>query len=123
MEEEHVLEISIPATRLIKNSHTEYEIVCITNNKSFKRSYVKVFRRYRDFRKLHHKLRCFIKILPEFPRKKWNKLSKEVVEERIRMLTVYLRFVCDYIIKNEKDTEKISADVINFIQGDDMRIW
>lgn len=113
-----MLEISISGTKTVKKKHTEYEIVCITNNKSFRRCYIKVFRRYNDFHKLHSKLKCFVQVLPEFPKKRWNKLHKDVIEERVQMFTVYLRFVCDYILREKKNSDKISADVIGFMQDD-----
>lgn len=116
MEEESVLEISIPGARNVGNKYTEYEVVCITNSKDFNRCYAKVFRRYSDFHRLHTRLKCFMHVLPEFPKKRWNKLDKRVVEERTQMLTVYLRFVCDYILKGKRDAGKVSHDVMKFIQ-------
>lgn len=114
--EESVLEISIPGTRSIRNRYTEYEIVCITNNTGFGKCYSRVFRRYSDFLRLHTKLRCFVKMLPEFPKKRWNKMHRNTIDERMQMFAVYLKFVCDYILKNKKDAEKISADVVAFVQ-------
>ncbi|AFN83017.1 Grd19 sorting nexin-like protein [Encephalitozoon romaleae SJ-2008] len=117
MEEERLLEITIPGSRNVQDRYTEYEVVCITNNKSFGKCYTKVFRRYRDFHMLHSRLKCFLKVLPEFPRKRWNKMDKDVIEERMRMLTVYLKFVCDEVLKGRKDMEKVEADIVAFIQG------
>ncbi|ADM11534.1 Grd19 sorting nexin-like protein [Encephalitozoon intestinalis ATCC 50506] len=119
MEEESVLEITIPGTRNVEGKYTEYEVVCVTNNKSFKKRYTKVFKRYRDFYKLHSRLRCLVKVLPEFPRKRWNKMSGDVVEERMRMLPIYMKFVCDQILSDREASGKIEADIVDFIQGKD----
>ncbi|KAG5859700.1 PX domain-containing protein [Encephalitozoon hellem] len=121
MEQERLLEITIPGTRDVEGKHTEYEVVCITNSRSFEKCYTKAFRRYSDFYKLHRRLKCLIKVLPEFPKKRWNKMSKDVIEERMRMLSVYLKFVCDQILKGGKGVEKIEADVVAFVQGKDSK--
>lgn len=121
MEEESVLEISIPGSRNVGNKYTEYEVVCITNSKSFKKCYTKIFRRYSEFHKLHCRLRCLMKTLPEFPKKRWNKLSRDVVEERMRMLTIYMRFVCDQALGGSEEMKKVEADIVNFVQGKDLQ--
>ena len=125
MSEGNVLEISISGTRNAKNKYAEYEVVCITNKKGFGKCYITAFRRYSDFYKLKlcNKLKCFIKVLSDFPRNKWKKLNKEVLEERMLMFMVYLRFVCDYVLKDEKDRNKVSADVVNFMQDSDLKIF
>ncbi|CAD26603.1 SORTING NEXIN GRD19 HOMOLOG [Encephalitozoon cuniculi GB-M1] len=117
MEEKSVLEITIPGSRNVQNKYTEYEVVCVTNSRSFRKCYTKVFRRYSDFHRLHCRLKYLMKVLPEFPRKRWNKMSREVVEERVRMLTVYMRFVCDQLLRSREGVEKIEADIVAFIQG------
>jgi sorting nexin-3/12 len=116
MEENSVLEMSIAGHRNIKDSYTEYEVVCITNDTSFDKCYMKVYRRYSDFRRLHLRLRCLTAVLPEFPRRRWGKMKEEVVGERIEMLNVYLRFVCEYVQRSS--TASFKKQLVRFIQED-----
>ena len=117
--EENVLEISIAGSRTIRDRYTEYEIVCITNSKAFGKCYTKVYRRYSDFLRLHCRLRCLVDILPEFPKKKWKKLCRNAVEERMKMLAIYMKFICDYVLHKEDNAEKIEQDVASFMKGND----
>jgi sorting nexin-3/12 len=114
MEDNTILEMSISGHRNVKNRYTEYELVCITNDTSFDKCYLKIYRRYSDFQRLHLRLKCLTAALPEFPKKRWGKMREEVIGERTEMLNVYLRFVCEYVQKNGS----FKRHLVKFIQED-----
>lgn len=118
MNEDNIMEISVSNFRNVNEKYTEYEIICITNIKHFKKCYIKAYRRYSDFHKFHKKIKTFISVLPEFPKKKWNKMKSNVIQERMEMLNIYLKYVCEYINKNKEVSDKYFHEVINFIQNE-----
>ncbi|KAI5181915.1 hypothetical protein PAEPH01_2842, partial [Pancytospora epiphaga] len=56
MEKHKILEISIPSA-IRHSGHTEYLVHLITNNPSFDRNYIVVYKRYSQFFTLHKKLK------------------------------------------------------------------
>ncbi|ORD94750.1 hypothetical protein ECANGB1_61 [Enterospora canceri] len=109
------VEISIP---LYVNTrrYTEYQIVVVAENSSIKNDCFFIYRRYREFRKLHRILEKEIMYLPEFPAKKfWNKSSK-VMEERRNKFNLYLKYVGSYILRNGYEYSTSGQEFFRFIQ-------
>lgn len=112
-----ILEISIPSSRL-QRGHTEYQIDLITNNEHFERNYIRVFRRYSEFLRLHKKIKHRIPALPEFPKKILLLRFKEsIVESRRVHFEIYARYICQFVIRNGFEHESFGRAILDFFSS------
>lgn len=112
---QQILEISVPsATR--RGGHTEYLVHLITNNPSFARNHIAVYKRYSQFRALHGKLKLHIPALPEFPPKSFfARCSGNTVETRRETLQRYMRYVCAFVTRNSFENEDFGRALVEFL--------
>lgn len=117
MKENAVFEVSIPSTRN-NNGHIEYQINIITNSKILDKCYTCIYKRYSDFLTLHNKIKSDIPALPDFPKKKWFfNSSRNVIESRRQCFEVYLRYITQFIIRNNFESQTFGLEIIKFIQS------
>lgn len=113
-EDPRVLEITIPAHKLINNI-TYYQVICITNIKEYDKCYSRVYRRYTQFRHLHNVLSKKM-VLPEFPKKRIFMKNENVVRERTAMLSVWLRYAAQFVDDKKCYKDDWGREVLRFLQ-------
>ena len=97
MESENIIEAYITSTMTIKN-YTAYEITIVTNIKNLNNHY-SITKRYSDFYKMHCIIKNEIFELPIFPKKVFNKIKNEIIQERACKLNFYIKYLCMLITK------------------------
>lgn len=119
----HILELAIPIYKIHK-SHTVYIINIITNYPPFSipsntissTNYFSINKRYSQFYNLHYSIKKYLPTNLQFPSKKlFGNLNEKTIENRREILENYLKYVCNYIIINKLENEKIGKILIKFI--------
>ncbi|KAI5173476.1 hypothetical protein PAEPH01_2012, partial [Pancytospora epiphaga] len=99
------------------SGHTEYLVHLITNNPSFDRNYIVVYKRYSQFFTLHKKLKLHIPALPAFPPKiLFSSFRTNIVENRREKLQQYIRYVCEFVVRNGFENEKFGRYLVEFFK-------
>lgn len=115
MAKQPILEVSIPTTKR-QGGHTTYLINLITDNVHFGKCYIRTHKRYSEFLKLHTGLKNYILGLPDFPPKAFfSRFSKDTIERRRASLEIYIRYICEFIMKNNLECQSQGKVIIDFL--------
>lgn len=110
---EEIVEAYISSTKCVDRKYTLYELIVVTNIDKMK-NYQIIYKRYSDFLRLNKSISKKIKELPVFPCKVFNKLSNEVINERVNRFNFYIKYLCMLVTKKEVDEESRNI-ILNFL--------